>query len=399
VFKHKPIETVADAQRRAKRKLPKAVYTSILAGNESGSTIHENVEAFGRIGLRPSVGREIAAERDLGTSILGQEIAMPVVISPAAAHAIHPEGEVAVARAAAGAGVAIGQSNYAPSRFEDVVAANPRAFFQLYWAGSRDTIEERVERVRRANAKALILTLDATLSQPRDWGTPSRPQRLDLATMVRYAPAAIGNPRWLWRFIRHGSLPTFRVPNIQEPGDAIAPTMIDGLLEWMRTPVPTWRDVAWLAERWGGPFMVKGILSADDARRAVDAGATTVGVSNHGGNNLDTTPSPLRFLPAVVEAVGAQAEITFDSGIRRGSDVVKVLALGAQAALIGRSWFYGLAADGERGVSEVLDAYRLSLDRTLIGLGKSSIRELTPDDLVVPEGYFLRSANDLPMPA
>lgn len=145
--------------------------------------------------------------------------------------------------------------------------------------------------------------------------------------------------------------------------------------------------------------MVKGILSADDARRAVDARATAIGVSNHGGNNLDTTPSSLRFLPAVVDAVGKEVEITFDSGIRRGADVVKVLALGAKAALIGRSWFFGLAADGERGVSEVLDSYRVSLDRTLIGLGKSSIHELTPDDLVVPDGYFLRSATDLPLSA
>jgi isopentenyl diphosphate isomerase/L-lactate dehydrogenase-like FMN-dependent dehydrogenase len=157
--------------------------------------------------------------------------------------------------------------------------------------------------------------------------------------------------------------------------------------------------VAWLREQWGGPFTVKGILSADDARRAVDAGAMAIGVSNHGGNDPDTTPSPLRFLPAMVSAVGQQAEITFDSGIRRGADVVKVLALGAKAALIGRSWFFGRAADGERGVAEVLDAYRVSIDRTLIALGKSSIHELAPDDVVVPDGYFLETAKDLPLAA
>jgi pre-mycofactocin synthase len=184
------------------------------------------------------------------------------------------------------------------------------------------------------------------------------------------------------------------VPNLQKPGEEV-PTMVEGMVEWMSVPMPTWQDVAWLREQWGGPFMVKGILSPDDARRAVDAGATAVGVSNHGGNNLDTTPSPLRFLPGVVKAVGDQAEITFDSGIRRGADVVKVLALGAKAALIGRSWFFGLAADGERGVYEVLQAYQVSIDRTLIGLGKSSIHDLTPDDLIVPDGYFLDTAPDL----
>jgi L-lactate dehydrogenase (cytochrome)/glycolate oxidase len=393
-LEHNPIETVADAQRRAKDKLPRAVYTAILAGNENGATFRENVDAFRRIGFVPRVGTSIAPERDMRTSILGQDISLPVVISPAAAQAIHPEGEVAVARAAARTGTAIGHSNFAPSRFEDVAAANPKAFFQLYWSGTRDVIEERVARMRRAGAKGLILTLDATMTQPRDWGSPTIPQQLDLVAAVKYAPMAIGSPGWLMRYVRHGRLPDLTVPNLQRPGQP-APTMIDGLIEWMETPLPTWSDVRWLREIWGGPFMVKGILSVDDARRAVDAGATAIGVSNHGGNNLDTTPSPLRFLPGIVEAVGDQAEVTFDSGIRRGADVVKVLALGAKAALIGRSWFFGLAADGERGVAEVLEAYRVSIDRTLIGLGKSSIHDLTPDDLVVPDGYFLTSAKDL----
>jgi heme/flavin dehydrogenase (mycofactocin system) len=395
---HKPIETVSDAQRRAKKKLPKAVYTAILAGNEQGATIRGNVEAFKEVGFLPRVGDEIAPNRDMHTSVLGQDIDIPVVISPAAAQAIHPEGEVAVARAAARAGTAIGHSNFAPSRFEDVAAANPRAFFQLYWSGTKDVITERVERMRRAGAKGLILTLDATGTQPRDWGSPVIPQRLDLPTLIRYSPMGIFNPTWVLRYLRHGELPDLTVPNLQKPGEP-APTMVDGVVEWAKTPLPTWRDVAWLAELWGGPFMVKGILSAEDARRAVDAGATAIGVSNHGGNNLDTTPSPLRFLPAVVEAVGDQAETTFDSGIRRGADVVKVLALGAKAALIGRSWFFGLAADGERGVYEVLEAYRLSIDRTLIGLGKSSIHELSPDDVIAPDGYFLKAAKELPIEA
>lgn len=396
MFGHQPIETVADAQRRAKKILPKPVYIAVLAGNENGATYRGNVAAFGQIGFVPRVGDAIAPEREMRTTIMGQEIALPVVISPAAAQAIHPDGEVAVARAAARAGTAIGHSNFAPSRFEDVAGANPKAFFQLYWSGTRDVIAERVERMRRAGAKGLILTLDATMTQPRDWGSPTIPQKLDLPTLIRYAPMGIGHPRWLLRYLRRLRLPDLAVPNLQRPGQP-PPTMVDGMVEWTQTPIPTWRDVKWLREIWGGPFMVKGIVSADDARRAMDAGATAIGVSNHGGNNLDTTPSPLRFLPAVIEAVGDQAEVTFDSGIRRGADVVKVLALGAKAALIGRSWFFGLAADGERGVAEVLDAYRVSIDRTLIGLGKSSIHDLTPDDLVVPDGYFLQTAKDLPL--
>lgn len=186
MFEHKPIETVADAQRRAKRTLPKAVYTAIIAGNENGTTLRGNVEAFTEVGFRPKVGDDIAPEREMRTSILGQDIALPVVISPAAAQAIHPEGEVAVARAAASADTAIGHSNFAPSRFEDVAAANPKAFFQLYWTGTKDVIEERVERFRRAGAKGLILTLDATMTQPRDWGSPVIPQQVDLPTLIRY---------------------------------------------------------------------------------------------------------------------------------------------------------------------------------------------------------------------
>jgi L-lactate dehydrogenase (cytochrome)/glycolate oxidase len=394
MFGHTPIETVADAQRRAKKKLPEPVYTAILAGNENGATFRGNVEAFREIGFLPRVGDEIAGSRDMATTILGQDIDLPVVIAPAAAQAIHPEGEVAVARAAAHAGTAIGHSNFAPSPFEDVAAANPKAFFQLYWSGGRDVIAQRVERMRRAGARGLILTLDATMTQPRDWGSPAIPEQVDLPTLIRYSPMGITHPSWVLRYLRHGRLPDLTVPNLQKDGEP-APTMVEGMVEWTNTPMPTWRDVAWLAELWGGAFMVKGILSADDARRAVDAGATAIGVSNHGGNNLDTTPSPLRFLPAVVDAVGEQAEITFDSGIRRGADVVKVLALGAKAALIGRSWFFGLAADGERGVYEALEAYRVSIDRTLIALGKSSIRELSPDDLVVPDGYFLPAAKEL----
>ena len=396
LFSHKPIETVADAQRRAKKRLPKPVYTAILAGNEQGWTFDNNISAFAELGFNPRVGNEMAPDRDMETSLMGQEISMPVVISPAAAQAIHPEGEVPVARAAAKAGIAIGQSNFAVSRFEDVAAANPKAFFQLYWSGGREVVEERVERMRRAGAKGLIITLDATASQPRDWGSPTIPDRIDLRAALKFAPMALSRPRWLAGFLKGGGIPDLKVPNLAK-ADHVAPTMIEGFMDWMGTAMPTWDDIAWLSGIWDGPFMVKGILHPDDARRAVDAGATAIGVSNHGGNNLDTTPSPLRYLPGVLDAVGDEVEVTFDSGIRRGADVVKVLALGAKAALIGRSWFFGLAADGERGVSEVLDAYRLSIDRTLIGLGKSSIQQLTPDDIIVPDGFFLRHNEPLPM--
>lgn len=396
LFERKPIETVEEARRRAKRRLPKPIYTSLVAGNERGVTLDQNVSAFDEVGFVPRVGADIARTRDMSASFMGQDISLPVVMSPAAAVAIHPGGEVAVARAAAKHDTAIGQSNFAASAFEDVAAANPKSFFQLYWTGTREQIQQRIERMRRAGAKGLILTLDATMTQPRDWGSPAIPADMGLATMMRYAPMGAANPRWTLDFLRNGGLPDMRVPNLQKPGKQ-PPTMMEGQMEWASFKMPTWDDVAWLAEVWGGPFMVKGILHPDDARRAVDSGATTIGVSNHGGNNLDSTVSPLRFLPSVVEAVGAQAEITFDSGVRRGSDAVKAIALGANSVLVARSWFFGLAAGGENGVSEVLDAYKVSIDRTLIGLGKNSLNELSREDLTMSPDFFLDNFDPLPM--
>ena len=392
LFPHKPIETVSEARARAKRLLPKDVFTALEAGSDSGATMRENLRAFDQVGMIPRVGAELPPRPDLQTTFMGQDIDLPVVIAPAAAQAMHPDGEVGVARAARRAGTAIGLSNFASMPVEDVAGANPNTFAHVYLSGDRDTIEDRVERFRRAGVKGLIFTLDLSggrvANQPRDWGSPVYPDGLGLGTMIKYAPMALAHPRWTLRYLRRGTVPGLYAPNMSTRNGPV-PTLVGGLYEWVDTHEPTWADMKWLSELWGGPFMIKGLVHPDDARRAIDAGATAIGVSNHGGNNLDTTPSPLRFLPAVVKAVGDQAEVTFDSGVRRGSDVVKALALGAQSVLIGRPWFYGLAIDGERGVYEVLESFRITIERALVGLGKSSIKELTPDDLVVPDGFFL----------
>jgi L-lactate dehydrogenase (cytochrome)/glycolate oxidase len=157
--------------------------------------------------------------------------------------------------------------------------------------------------------------------------------------------------------------------------------------QWMQSALPSWDDVAWLREQWGGPFMLKGITRVDDALRAVDAGITAISVSNHGGNNLDGTPAPIRALPAIADAVGDQLEILLDGGIRRGSDVVKALALGARAVMIGRAYLWGLAANGQAGVENVLDILRNGIDATLLGLGHSTTTDLSPEDLIIPNGF------------
>jgi L-lactate dehydrogenase (cytochrome) len=209
---------------------------------------------------------------------------------------------------------------------------------------------------------------------------------MDLATMVRYAPQALVRPRWLARYARTLRPPDLRVPNMVAAGQP-APTFFGAYAQWAATPPPTWDDVAWLAQLWGGPFLIKGITRVDDAKRAVDAGATAISVSNHGGNDMDGTPATIRALPAVAAAVGGQVEVLLDGGIRRGGDVVKAVALGAKAVMIGRAYLWGLAANGQAGVENVLDILRGGIDSALLGLGHSTIHDLTPDDLVIPPGF------------
>ncbi len=378
-------ETVAEAQRRAKKRLPKSVYMALMAGSEQGITADDNMAAFREIGFRPHIA-DLPQERAQATTVLGQDISFPVIISPTGVQAVSPEGEVAVARAAAAAGTAIGLSSFASRSVEDVTAANDKTFFQIYWVGDKDTILQRVERARKAGAKALIVTLDWSFASRRDWDSPMIPEKMDLTAMMRFAPEGIVRPKWVLDFLRHGGIPDLTCPNLARPGEP-APTFFGAYYEWMTTPLPTWKDVAWLREQWGGPFVVKGIQHPDDARRALDAGASAISVSNHGGNNLDGTPGSIRALPGVVDAVGDQIEVLFDGGIRRGSDAVKALALGARAVLIGRAYLWGMAAGGEKGVSNVLQILRSGIDEALLGLGRASIHDLVPEDLIVPADF------------
>ena len=378
-------ETVAEAQRRARRRLPPSVYSALIAGSEKGTTVRDNIAAFGELGFAPHVAG-LPAKRDLATTVMGQPVALPVIMSPTGVQAVHPDGEVAVARAAAARGTAMGLSSFASKPVEEVVAANPKTFFQVYWAGTRDQIAERLDRARAAGVAGLIVTLDWSFSNGRDWGSPAIPERVDLRTMVKFAPEVLRRPRWLLDYARTGRPPDLTVPNMAAPGEA-APTFFGAYGQWMGAPLPTWDDVRWLREQWDGPVMLKGVIRVDDARRAVDAGVTAISVSNHGGNNLDGTPATIRALPAIAEAVGDQVEVLLDGGVRRGADAVKALALGARAVMIGRAYLWGLAANGQAGVENVLDILRGGIDSALLGLGRASVHELTSDDVVIPPGF------------
>ena len=400
-------ESVAVAQKRARKRLPQPVYGALVAGSERGQSIADNESAFMDLGLAPHVAGA-QAERSQSTSVMGQEISLPVIISPTGVQAVHPDGEVAVARAAAARGTVIGLSNFASKSVEEVAATGALTFFQMYWTGERDVMIQRMERAHAAGAKGLIATLDWSFSMGRDWGSPEIPEKVGLKTMLRMAPQVATKPRWLYEFGKAGKIPDLTAPNLAPPGEepptvapggetpAIsprgpAPTFFSAYYEWMTTPPPSWTDVAWMREQWfqisGMPFMLKGVCRIDDALRAVDAGVTAISVSNHGGNNLDGTPAAIRMVQPIASKVGDQIEVVMDGGIRRGSDVVKAVALGARAVMIGRAYLWGLAANGQAGVENVLDVLRSGIDSALLGMGHSSIDDLTPADLVIPAGF------------
>ncbi|MGJ3558292.1 alpha-hydroxy-acid oxidizing protein [Streptomyces sp. INA 01156] len=339
-------ETVAEAQRRAKKYLPSTVYGALVAGSERGRTLDDNTGAFAELGFAPRVvGHH--AERDLSTTVLGVPSALPVVISPTGVQAVHPDGEVAVARAAANRGVIMGLSSFASKPVEEVAEAHPNVFYQMYWTGTREAMVQRMERARSVGAKALIATLDWSFSHGRDWAARPSPRR---STSGRRP----GSHRTSCR-ARAGcgpsSDPAGSRPDHPQP-PAAGREGPDLLRRLRRMDADQAADLGRHrvdADGMGGPFLLKGVTRVDDALRAVDAGVSAISVSNHGGNNLDTTPATIRLLPAIADAVGHDIEVLLDGGIRRGGDVAKALALGARAVLVGRAYLWGLAANGQAG--------------------------------------------------
>jgi heme/flavin dehydrogenase (mycofactocin system) len=384
----KAFRTVAEAQEQARRRLPRSLYESLVGGWESGHTVADNIRAFDEVEFATSVSAP-AATPALTTTIMGQEIPTPLLLSPTGIHAVHPQGEVAVAGAAAERSLLMGLSSFASCTVEDVVRANPRVLFQVYWSGTRADVEWRVERARAAGVVGLILTMDWCFPEARrDRAGGARslmPRRPKSIEALRYSGEIALRPSWLYAFAR-GGLPRFVVPNMATPDDP-EPTFRDVTDRWKSTPPPTWDDVRWLRDLWGGPFMVKGIMRIDDARRAVDAGATAISVSNHGGMNLDGTPAPIRVLTSTAEAVGDEVEVVMDGGVRRGADIAKAIALGARAVMVGRAYLFALAAAGQPGVVRMIDIMRSGLSSTLCGLGLDDVRKLGASSIAVPNGF------------
>lgn len=367
---------VEDLRRRAKRRLPRVVFNYVDGGAEDEVTLRDNCSAFQDVVFRPRQAVAIPSY-DLGARVLGCELALPALLAPIGyLRLIHPAGELAAARAAGAAGTAFVQSTISGHALERTRAASTGPVgYQLYLVGGRAASEAAIERARQAGFSALFVTIDTPVAglRERDWrGGMKELLSGSFAAKLRFLPQFFTRPRWVAGFLRDGGVP--RLANVVPPGEPPMP-LVDVIGALARSGV-TWQDFRWIRQAWTGPLVAKGVLTGDDARRAIDHGATAIVVSNHGGRQLDGASATLRALPEVVTAVNGQAEVLLDGGIRRGSDIVKAICLGARAVLVGRAYVYGLAAAGEAGVARALEILRADVERTLKLLGCPSIAAL-----------------------
>ncbi|HEY6128237.1 MAG TPA: alpha-hydroxy acid oxidase [Candidatus Acidoferrum sp.] len=367
---------IADLRRLAMRRLPKAVFDYLDGGAEDELTLRENCRAFCDFTFRPRHAVKFP-EYNLRTTVLGAEISFPVFLAPVGySRVMHPGGEVAAAAAAGAAGTGYTLSTISGHKLESVRAATKGpAWFQLYLVGGRATAEAGIERARKAGFNALAVTIDTPVAGMRERDFRNGMTEMfagSLFAKLPYLQNIFEHPGWLMDFLRDGGMP--RLENVVIAGQGPMPLMDVGSA--LSRTVVAWEDLKWIREIWQGPIVIKGILTGDDAKRAVDEGAQAIVVSNHGGRQLDCVSATLRALPEIVEAVKGRTEILMDGGVRRGSDIVKALCLGARAVLIGRAYAYGLAAAGQAGVARALEILKADVDRTLRLLGCPSVTSL-----------------------
>ena len=379
------VVNVEDLRRLARRRLPRAVFDYIDGGAEAERTLGENVRAFDQVLLRP---RSAVATYscDLATSVLGEPISMPVICAPVGSSRLFwPRGEEHAARAAGRAGTIYTLSTLSGCRLEDVKAATSGpAWYQLYLLGGRDVALGAIARAKAAGYSALVVTIDTPVSglRERDWRNGVKELIAQNLSSVPYLGQLLTRPRWLLDYYRDGGLMSF--PNVMLPD---GPMPYADVTAALAASMVSWEDFRWIRDAWQGPIVAKGAHTADDALRALDHGANAVVVSNHGGRQLDGVAATLRVLPEIVAAVGTRTEVLLDSGIRRGSDVVKAVAMGAKAVLVGRAHAYGLAAAGEAGVARALEILRTDMDRTLKLLGCGAVTELDRSFVTVPADW------------
>jgi len=377
------VVNVADLRLLARRRLPRMAFDYIDGGADAEVTLRENCRVYDDVALRPR-SAVVAKSVDLRTSVLGTELSLPVLLEPVGSCRLFwPRGEAAASRAAGAAGTAYILSTLSGTRLEEVKAATAGpCWYQLYLCGGRDVALGTVARAKAAGFSALVVTIDTPVAglRERDFrnGVKELLSNRPLA-MLPFVWQILARPRWLAAFLADGGL--MRFPNIVLKEGPMPYADVGAALEQSAT---CWEDLGWIREAWGGPVVIKGVHTADDARKTVDTKASTIVVSNHGEQQLDGMAPTLRVLPEVVAAMDNRVEILLDDGIRHGSDVVKALCLGARAVLVGRAYAYGLAAGGEEGVARAIGILRADLVRTLKLLGCPSVAALDASYVAVP---------------
>ena len=370
------VVSVPDLRPLAQRRLPRVVFDYLDGGADGEFTLRENCRAFEDVTFRPRHAVSVPA-CDLRTRVLGFDLAFPVLLAPVGySRLMHPEGEVAAARCAGAAGTAYILSTISGHRLEDVKAATVGpVFYQLYLMGGRAAAEASMARARQAGFAALVVTIDTPVAGMRERDSRNGMKELmsgGIFSKIPFLPQIISRPGWLVRFLRDGGVP--HLPNVVIPGQGPMPMVDVGAA--LASSTVTWQDLGWIREAWSGPIVIKGVLTGEDARRAIDEGASAIVVSNHGGRQLDHSPATLQVLPEIVAAVKGEIEVLMDGGVRRGSDVIKAICLGARAVLVGRAYAYGLAAGGPAGVTRAIEMLRSEMERTLKLLGCPSISSL-----------------------
>ncbi|HXH22402.1 MAG TPA: alpha-hydroxy acid oxidase [Dehalococcoidia bacterium] len=378
---------VEDLRLLARRRVPRAVFDYLDGGAEGEITLRENCRAFEDVTFRPRQAVTVSA-CDLRTRVLGLHLALPFLLAPVGyTRLMHPGGEVAAAREAGKAGTAYILSTISGHRLEDVKAGSSGpVLFQLYLMGGRAAAEAVIERARVAGFAGLVVTVDTPVSGIRERDYRNGMRELisgSLLEKIPFLPNVLSRPGWLVSFVLDGGLRA--LPNVVIPGKGPMPLL--DVNAALASSAVAWADLRWIRDCWRGPVMVKGVLTGDDARRAVDEGAAAISVSNHGGRQLDGVPAALRALPEVVAAVNGQVDVLMDGGVRRGTDIVKAICLGARAVLCGRAYAYGLAAAGDAGVARAIEILQADLDRTLRLLGCPSVAALDRSYVNLPKSW------------
>jgi L-lactate dehydrogenase (cytochrome) len=364
-----------DFRKLAKKNLPAPIFHYIDGGSDDESTLKRNTESFSKCDLVPNILAGVG-QPDLSTKVLGQKIDMPLFLSPVAMQRLfHHEGDKASARAAEKFGTFYSMSTMANSSIEEIsnISGGPK-MFQIYIHKIKGLTDNLIDRCKSSGFNAMCLTVDTVTAGNRErdhrWGFTT-PPKLTLKSILGF----MVRPKWTFNYLTHEKFQLANVTNFTKKGSSIA----KGVMEYINEqydPAMNWEDAEYCIKRWGGPFAIKGVMSVEDAKRAVDIGASAILLSNHGGRQLDGSRSPFDQLPAIVDAVGGKLEIILDGGIRRGTHVLKALSLGATACSFGKGFLFALGAGGQPGVEHMLKRMKDEITRDMILLGCKSIKEL-----------------------